>query len=1026
MEPSVDALVARLEQRLRSGRTPEVSSVDTRPTISLDRLAASIEEAAAVSGRFDPNALVSAIDPSTRVSVLSRLASSSVVEIQGGKTQWLLQADRRTDVLKRLVSEQRLEAKLAEPLPETDRFGEKLRELLRTGASVKVEGLSRDDLLATAAAIEATSGLDLPKPDDSAIRQSLDQLEFLSDYGVLLEDGFVGRTDELADLGRFLVDPSLGRTGSWTGLVLTGLGGAGKSTLVAKFARDCVTDKRATVVVLDFDRPGVEPNDTPWLEAEMTRQASCQYPGMEQALRSRRRETRQKRHAFEEQFASYAPQRREYESSLRNLVSDLGDELASAGVGDLPLLLVLDTFEEVMQRDLDARTLEWLNEIAERLWPIRLKVIFCGRLFDRWRVVLKGYGVTETIEVEELEPALAERLLLTCKVPPGLAKRLAASDVLPRRPLELKLLARLVTAPGAPPVEELEQDIRSGGDAARDLFAGLVYRRVLLRIQDLTTRTLAYPGLVLRYVTADLIREVLGPVVGLPAMDDTRAKAAIDDLASYDWLAYRGPDGEVWHRKDLRRSILQAMLAKEPENARRIHQKAIEYFSDDRPRDRAEQIYHRLMLTRSPEDAVSFELEELKAAHNLIGTDTLDLPAAGSAVLRFAAGLDLSIADVPLLPPAFIARAYNNTGKRKVDEREFGNALQLYREVHVAGRITAPIDRWEVETLYATATWNDPIPPPKPPPQPLKYAVFPEAIMGPARVPRFHVEALLRSNDGVRSVLSDERASTAIERLAIGLVMLNGDEPFSASEREAVGSFVRLAQSSILEPATSSIEMAFLMLNALAAPMEWRQVTIPLAPLTIPIDKSSLDALEAGAREQRLSDREAILALVSGVRRTREQLERRGRKQLRRGLGAVNALNDRPGGARLRIELTQFDRVQTVKLCATPIPAFRDPSRFALLEAFTDAEGYRTLVGILSSIIDVRYDDFQTEIFMLNVSADPEHALEIFVEAADRFTALGDLLRQAQAVRPNSPRLQDVSAAYLRWTHAVDALFRSD
>jgi predicted ATPase len=1024
MEPTVDALAARLEQRLRSGRTPGVASADTRPAADLDRLTASIEEVAALSGRFDPDALVSAVDPSSRVSVLSRLAASSVVEVQGARMRWLLKADRRTDVLKRLVTEQRLETKLSEPLPATDRFGEKLRELLRTGASVAVEGLSRDDLLATAAAIEATSGIDVPKPDDAAIRQSLAQFEFLSDYSVLLEGGFVGRVNELEDLRTFLADPPE-TSQVWTGLVLTGLGGAGKSTLLAKFARDCVTDKTATVVVLDFDRPGVEPNDTPWLEAEMTRQASCQYRGTEQALRSRRRDTRQKKQAFEEQFASFAAQRREYESSLRDLVSDLARVLTDAGAGDRPLLLVLDTFEEVMQRDLDARVLDWLNEIAERLWPIRLKVIFSGRLFDHSRDVLKGHGVTQTIEVEELEPAMAERLLLIRKVPPELAKRLAASDVLPRRPLELKLLARLVTETGAPTVEELEQDLRSGGDKARDLFAGLVYRRVLLRIKDQTTRTLAYPGLVLRYVTADLVRQVLAPVLELPEMDEAQATAALDGLAGYDWLAYRGPDGEVWHRKDLRRSILQAMIAQEPERARRIHEKAIEYFSDDTPRHRAEQIYHRLMLTRSPEDGGSFDREDLKRAYEHIGADIVDLPPPAAALLRFAASQDLSVADVALLPPRYVGAAYSDKGKLLVDDREFGTALKLYRDVHVAGKITAPIDRWEVETLYATATWNDPVPPPRPPLQRLKYAVFPEAVMGPGRVPRFHVEAELRSEDSVRSILGDRRASTTIERLAVGLVMLNGDDPFSASERDAVGAFQQRARSSTPAPGTASIEGWLSMLSALATPMDWRQLTVPLAPLWLPIDEASLDALEAGSQRQDSPDREAILALVSGVRRARTQSVA-GRWTVRSLLGAVNGLNNRPGGTRMQVGPAGFDRTQTVKLWSTPIPAFRDPCRFALLEAFTDADGYRTLAGFVSSIIGLPLNDLVPDAFVAAVSADPEHTLEIYVEAIDRFTALGDILTKARAVRPDSPKLKDVEAAYLRWTRAVDALFRRD
>ena len=121
-----------------------------------------------------------------------------------------------------------------------------------------------------------------------------------------------------------------------------------------------------------------------------------------------------------------------------------------------------------------------------------------------------------------------------------------------------------------------------------------------------------------------------------------------------------------------------------------------------------------------------------------------------------------------------------------------------------------------------------------------------------------------------------------------------------------------------------------------------------------------------------------------------------------------------------------FDRAQTVKLWSTPIPSFRDPCRFALLEAFTDADGYRALAGFISSIIGLPLNDLEPDAFVAAVSADPEHTLEIYVEAIDRFTALGDILTKARAVRPDSPKLKDVEAAFLRWTRAVDALFRRD
>ena len=168
------------------------------------------------------------------------------------------------------------------------------------------------------------------------------------------------------------------------------------------------------------------------------------------------------------------------------------------------------------------------------------------------------------------------------------AVRLAASDVLPRRPLELKLVAKLIVDSPASSIDDLERELREGGNAARDLFAGLVYRRVLLRISvpddereaagsvitDDLLRKLAYPGLVLRYVTPGLVREVLAPALELPELNDTQAAKALDLLARYEWLAYRQQD-EVWPRRDLRRSVLKPMLAENPKRTKRIQELAI-------------------------------------------------------------------------------------------------------------------------------------------------------------------------------------------------------------------------------------------------------------------------------------------------------------------------------------------------------------------------------------------------------------------------------------------------------------------
>ena len=86
-------------------------------------------------------------------------------------------------------------------------------------------------------------------------------------------------------------------------LLLSGLGGSGQIYVTGEVrARKCKTGV-ATVVVLDFDRPGIDGRDTLWLEMEMARQMGAQYPEYDQILRQAREEVRKtsadQRHAQE-------------------------------------------------------------------------------------------------------------------------------------------------------------------------------------------------------------------------------------------------------------------------------------------------------------------------------------------------------------------------------------------------------------------------------------------------------------------------------------------------------------------------------------------------------------------------------------------------------------------------------------------------------------------------------------------------------------------------------------------------------
>ena len=316
-------LAARLEQRLTApteelytsplmgSRAAEFSEDDASSDVappdvalpeiapSLDALIQQAEEGAAVSGRFAPADVVTFVeDTALRQQILSRLAPTCTIETIDGNVQWLLTQLCRKDTLKGLARSGRLTSILDQSLPVTDTFGRMLRAVLREGESLSLLDRSTDELQAISAASDALNDTGLPRPDSAQIRKLLLKDTLLADYEVLLNDQFVGRQDELNQLALFVQQSSnLAGHGGWNSLVLTGVGGVGKSTLLAKFAEDAVARHTATLVLLDFDRPGIDPNDRYWLEMEMTRQVGLQFPDLAESLRKLRANWREQRQA---------------------------------------------------------------------------------------------------------------------------------------------------------------------------------------------------------------------------------------------------------------------------------------------------------------------------------------------------------------------------------------------------------------------------------------------------------------------------------------------------------------------------------------------------------------------------------------------------------------------------------------------------------------------------------------------------------------------------------------------------------
>jgi hypothetical protein len=1011
--------------------TPPETQTETERALS------STQEVAAVSGRVAPNDLLATNLPDeVRQAVLNGLAAECTVETYQGTVRWLLSPAARNTALRRLIDSNRLTHVLDGPLPPTDSFGDVLRMLLREGANLNLEQLDREQLQNLIAAMEATNESGLSQPSLFDVRQRLVRKEFLSEYDVLLARGFVGRKQELAKLYEFLSsgnDPSHAAT--WTSLVLTGLGGSGKSTLLAKFARDVAKDKLATVVILDFDRPGIDARDFYWMEQEISRQVGHQYPGSSEFLRSRRSEERRHRGEYRDSVRQSSADVSEEARSSRSIIFDVANVLTSENATDRPFLLVLDTYEQIEDQDLSAAVFDWLYDLSSYLQiKTALKVIFSGRLYDSNLQLLQQQSQSTTVEVKELDPEDAQQLLLQNGIPAPTAKRLVRSGVLPLRPLELTLLAR-ITIDLEKTIDELENEINEGGDAARQLFAGLVYRRVLRRLQDPTAQRLAYPGLVLRYVTVELIRDVLGPALDMPPFDDAGAKQAFDALASANWLVSLDGD-KVWHRSDLRRSTLKAMLSAERDNAKKISDHAIKYFeAKSDVASQAEAVYHRLLWVDDPEEGDRFQLAELKRANDHIKANIGDLPAVAATLLKFAVEGKVPSIELESLPKRYIDSGYSAAGKELVTNRQFGKALKLHDRRHhgMALEPAAILEDWEVDALFSTATWDRLIfEEPKIKNQPresllfaISRALYPLQIVSPELLKNFALGHLLEAATQDEKILYGALrlvdGQETLRRLVMSMIYAIARGENDAELRTVIERLARYRESSGNSPIVPVTERRLVLLNR-SLSLE-KSSDVPLAINTLQLSEGWVRSFREYLTRNRddADNANELLGLLSDL--TSALTEFNETATIRTVLAKVDSIAKDEGvkrGTTLKVHQHNTSAVEAWSYLRGPSPEFRDPCRFALLEAFPDRSALRKLGEIVASLIYLKTPDLKPDAFADIITANPEQALAPYIEFVDRCWALGDLMRHAVSLNP-APKLQKVSEALTRWEEALSA-----
>ncbi len=485
-------------------------------------------------------------------------------------------------------------------------------------AQIDLAKLGRDDLASLFTVLEWTAGILDGLPSRSDIERTLTRVDLLAPMQRLAGTTFVNRVSELSQLTAFVYGPPQSAP-----LFVYGPGGVGKSTLISQFILKRVDPSKTPFAYIDIDRPAIRPDRPLTLLLDAIEQLKSQIAVDRDAVESLTKEI-----GFALRRAEAG---RSFESSrgYRGLLSQFA-RVFGKRPGDGIALLVVDTFEEAqfLGSDVVYPLIQFLTEFSQAAPNVR--VIISGRAlpveylsiaFPRMPNIPIDAGVGEPSPIDTIP--LPIRPINLAVLGPGPARTLlrrtmkeaelpalAQADlddvigIVSRNPMCIRLAARLLKDEGVHKLRTARSEILAR--LRSEKIQAFLYGRILRRIADEDVRKVAYPGLVVRRITADVIREVLAKPCKLDLggahtegsiFEALRGEAALVD--------YDPSDNSLRHRVDVRRAMLEDLTDQVGEDVvLAIDTAAVAYYSTKSDASsRAEEIYHRLRL-RQPTETV--------------------------------------------------------------------------------------------------------------------------------------------------------------------------------------------------------------------------------------------------------------------------------------------------------------------------------------------------------------------------------------------------------------------------------------
>jgi AAA ATPase domain len=384
---------------------------------------------------------------------------------------------------------------------------------------------------------------------------------------------FRGRHSYLDRLTQYVADTE----SSSRSMMIFGPGGVGKSALVAHFLLNQHSSiGECPFGYLDLDRPGLNPLKPSSLLAELARQLSYQYLEQRGSIERLLHSIRDSDEGYEE-LASWRI------SEFATIVESLAPQS--------PYVIVLDTFEEV----------QFLGQAATH--SVLGFVQTLQEYLPGSRIIIAGRAELESTERFPMELTLLddfdEEAAHGYLEANGVAEERLRTQIISyagKSPLSLRLAVDVVQ--GEPNWFKPNMWTRLKWTFSAQSVQGELYARVLAHIENQDVRKLAHPGLVLRRITPEIIKEVLAKPCGVSIPDLETAKRLFDELRREVSLVR--PTGEpdvLLHRSDVRRVVHAKLKSDKPHLANEIERTAVEYYTrleNPTTAELIEEVYHRL------------------------------------------------------------------------------------------------------------------------------------------------------------------------------------------------------------------------------------------------------------------------------------------------------------------------------------------------------------------------------------------------------------------------------------------------